>query len=375
MGYAAALAMRFTPQGGAVGAILLNMAVFGAVIAYVLQMASFIMLRVRFPKMERPYVSPLGIAGAAIAALIAILTLAMLFANRDYNKGVIGAAIWFLLGILVLRGDRPAPAGARARRGIGLRPTARAAVDMNLRALLAKASPARSGDQLAGIAAATAEERARAQMALADVPLKRFLAEPIVPYESDEVTRLICDSHDAAAFAPIAHLTVGEFRDWLLSEQASTERLTALAPGVTPGDGRGRLQNHAAAGPRQCRREVPRRHAIPIDHRPARPPGHAPAAQPSHRRSERNRSQHPGWAVLRERRCRHRRQPRQRQSGRRRGAAPHARPHPRALRHSHADLRPGPRHHADAGAARAAPRSTSCFSRSPARRRPTPRSA
>jgi ethanolamine permease len=100
MGYAAAVAMRYTPQGGAVGAILLNMAVFGAVIAYILQMASFIMLRVRFPRMERPYVSPLGIAGAVVAALVAVATLVMLFANRDYNKGVIGAAIWFLLGIL-----------------------------------------------------------------------------------------------------------------------------------------------------------------------------------------------------------------------------------------------------------------------------------
>jgi ethanolamine ammonia-lyase large subunit len=105
---------------------------------------------------------------------------------------------------------------------------------MNLRELLAKASPARSGDELAGIAAASAEERVRAQMELADVPLKRFLAEPIVPYECDEVTRLICDSHDAAAFAPISHLTAGEFRDWLLSEQATTERLSVLAPGVTP---------------------------------------------------------------------------------------------------------------------------------------------
>jgi ethanolamine ammonia-lyase large subunit len=99
---------------------------------------------------------------------------------------------------------------------------------------LAKASPARSGDELAGVAAANAEERVRAQMALADVPLKRFLAETIIPYESDDVTRLICDSHDSAAFAPISHLTVGEFRDWLLSELATTERLTALAPGVTP---------------------------------------------------------------------------------------------------------------------------------------------
>jgi ethanolamine ammonia-lyase large subunit len=71
-------------------------------------------------------------------------------------------------------------------------------------------------------------------MALADIPLKRFLAEPLIPYESDEVTRLICDSHDAAAFAPLSHLTVGEFREWLLGEDATTERLTAIAPGVTP---------------------------------------------------------------------------------------------------------------------------------------------
>jgi ethanolamine ammonia-lyase large subunit len=102
---------------------------------------------------------------------------------------------------------------------------------MNLRELLAKASPRRSGDELAGIAARSAEERVRAQMALADVPLKRFLAEPVIPYESDEVTRLICDRHDAAAFAPISHLTVGEFRDWLLSEFADPN---AIAPGVTP---------------------------------------------------------------------------------------------------------------------------------------------
>jgi ethanolamine ammonia-lyase large subunit len=105
---------------------------------------------------------------------------------------------------------------------------------MNLRELMAKASPARSGDGLAGLAAASAEERVRAQMKLADVPLCAFLREPLIPYESDEVTRLICDSHDGAAFAPVAHLTVGEFRDWLLSEQATTDRLQALAPGLTP---------------------------------------------------------------------------------------------------------------------------------------------
>jgi ethanolamine ammonia-lyase large subunit len=77
---------------------------------------------------------------------------------------------------------------------------------MNLRELLAKASPARSGDELAGIAASGAEERVRAQMKLADVPLKAFLAEPVIPYETDEVTRLICDSHSAEALAPVSHL-------------------------------------------------------------------------------------------------------------------------------------------------------------------------
>ncbi|MGJ5813433.1 ethanolamine ammonia-lyase subunit EutB [Paludibaculum fermentans] len=105
---------------------------------------------------------------------------------------------------------------------------------MNLRELLAKASPLRSGDQLAGLAAESAEQRVRAQMQLADVPLQRFLNEPIIPYESDEVTRLILDTHDAAAFAPIAHLTVGGFRDWLLSEAADGQTLAALAPGLMP---------------------------------------------------------------------------------------------------------------------------------------------
>src|SRR5215472_6810541 len=104
----------------------------------------------------------------------------------------------------------------------------------DLRTLLAKASPARSGDELAGVGASSAEERARAQIQLADVPLKTFLAWPVIPYEDDEVTRLICDSHNEAAFAAVSHLTVGDFRDWLLSEQATTEGLCALAPGLIP---------------------------------------------------------------------------------------------------------------------------------------------
>ncbi len=104
----------------------------------------------------------------------------------------------------------------------------------NLRTLLAKASPLRSGDQLAGIAAANAEERVIAQITLADLPLATFLNEAIVPYETDEVTRLIIDTHDRAAFAPIANLTVGELRDWLLSDEATTDQLASLAPGLTP---------------------------------------------------------------------------------------------------------------------------------------------
>jgi ethanolamine ammonia-lyase large subunit len=104
----------------------------------------------------------------------------------------------------------------------------------DLRALMACASPRRSGDELAGLAAASEAERVAARFALADLPLKVFLAEAMVAYESDEVTRLIVDTHDAAAFATVAHLTVGEFRDWLLSYVADAAALTALAPGLTP---------------------------------------------------------------------------------------------------------------------------------------------
>jgi ethanolamine ammonia-lyase large subunit len=104
----------------------------------------------------------------------------------------------------------------------------------DLKTLLGKASPLRSGDQLAGVAAESGEERVAAQFALADLPLRTFLADAVVPYETDEVTRLIADSHDPAAFAPIAHLTVGGFRDWLLADTTTPEILTALAPGVTP---------------------------------------------------------------------------------------------------------------------------------------------
>ena len=104
----------------------------------------------------------------------------------------------------------------------------------DLRTLLARATPARTGDALAGIAAESAEERVAAQMALADVPLARFLDESVVPPEEDEVTRLALEHHDAAAFAPVRHLTVGGFRDWLLDYATGAETLAALAPGLLP---------------------------------------------------------------------------------------------------------------------------------------------
>ena len=104
----------------------------------------------------------------------------------------------------------------------------------DLKALLAKASPLRSGDVLAGVAAASSEERVAAQLALADTPLRNFLNEAVVPYEYDDVTRLILDRHDDAAFAPLSHLTIGSLRDWLLSNEADTTALAALAPGLTP---------------------------------------------------------------------------------------------------------------------------------------------
>src|SRR5271155_4453851 len=104
----------------------------------------------------------------------------------------------------------------------------------DLKTLLARASPDRSGDRLAGLAARTNEERVAARLALADLPLKRFLDEAIIPYEADEVTRLIVDTHDREAFGAIASLTVGAFRDWLLSDEATGEELARIAAGVTP---------------------------------------------------------------------------------------------------------------------------------------------
>ncbi len=103
-----------------------------------------------------------------------------------------------------------------------------------LKTLMAKASPARSGDDLAGVSAHSMEERIAAKIALADIPLKRFLEEQLIPYEIDEVTRLIIDTHSAETFAPISHLTVGDFRNWLLNDHTTSAMLAYVAPGITP---------------------------------------------------------------------------------------------------------------------------------------------
>jgi ethanolamine ammonia-lyase large subunit len=103
-----------------------------------------------------------------------------------------------------------------------------------LKELLAKATATRSGDELAGLAAESSIERVAARMVLADLPLKAFVEEPLIPYADDEVSRLIFDGHDARAFSAVSHLTVGGFRDWLLSDEATGETLRTLAPGLMP---------------------------------------------------------------------------------------------------------------------------------------------
>jgi ethanolamine ammonia-lyase large subunit len=148
-----------------------------------------------------------------------------------------------------------------------------------LKTLLAKASPARSGDALAGLAASSAIERVAAQMALADLPLKEFLNVAVILCEDDEVTRLIVESHDPAAFAAVSHLTVGGFREWLLDERTTTAHLTRLAPGLTPE----MVAAVARTRPDRGRGEVRDRHCLPQHDRAGGATLHAPAAQSSNR--------------------------------------------------------------------------------------------
>ena len=159
----------------------------------------------------------------------------------------------------------------------------------DLKALLGRASPPRAGDRLAGLAADSAEECVAARLALADLPLVKFLEEPLIPYEADEVTRLIVDSHDRAAFAPVAALTVGGFRDFLLSDAATTDALAALAPRPDPGNGGRRFEADAQSGSDRGREKDLRRHALSHHDRPAGTSFDPAAAQSSKRRSRRHR--------------------------------------------------------------------------------------
>ncbi len=168
----------------------------------------------------------------------------------------------------------------------------------SLKDVMAKASPARSGDYLAGVAASNDGERVAAQMALANIPLTHFLNEALIPYEADEVTRLIIDTHDAQAFAPVSHLTVGGLRDWLLSEEADEDSLRALAP-ADAGNGGGGVEDHARAGLGAGGAEDPRSHPVPRHHGLARALVYPAAAQPPDRRAGRYRRQHSRRAAVR----------------------------------------------------------------------------
>ena len=179
----------------------------------------------------------------------------------------------------------------------------------DLKTLMARATPHRSGDVLAGVAAGNMAERVAAQMALADLPLKTFLTEAVVPYETDEITRLILDSHDALAFAPIAGLTVGGLRDWLLSDEADGAALAALSPGLTPEMAAAvakisRIQDLILIAAK--RRVTTRfRDTIGLPGRLASPS----AAQPPDRRPEGHPRQHRRWPAAGLWRCRDRHQP------------------------------------------------------------------
>ena len=176
--------------------------------------------------------------------------------------------------------------------------------------LMAKATPLRSGDELAGCAAESDAERAAAAWVLADLPLSTFLTEEVVPYETDDVTRLIIDTHDRDAFAPLSHLTVGGLRDWLLDVSSQPHSAQHARSGRTrsdTGDGGRGVEDHAQSGPDRGRRGRDRPRRVPHHDRGAGDPGDPTAAQPSDRRSARHRRGHPrrSAAGLRRRGDRH----------------------------------------------------------------------
>ena len=232
------------------GATLLNMAVFGATVSYVLMMISHIVLRRREPDLVRPYRTPGGTVTTGDRPRARRRGRRGHLPRGQHRcpldaRGVRGAH-----GLV--RAVQPAPPrrrrprggvrgarGGRSGRAVTVRRTTLAGTTYafaSLSDLLAKATPARSGDVLAGVAAESQQQRVAAQVVLADLPLQVFLDEQVVGYEEDDVTRLILDTHDAAAFAPVASLTVGELREELLSRAAERDEdaISGLARGLTP---------------------------------------------------------------------------------------------------------------------------------------------
>ena len=245
----------------------------------------------------------------------------------------------------------------------------------DLRTLLARASPRRSGDELAGIAAASQEERVAAQFCLADVELATFLDEPLIPWEIDDVTRLIHDQHDDDAFAPIRSMTVGELRDWLLSYDTTIDRSSrpwrgGSRPRWSPRSARSWGTRTSSSSPAKCSNVTAFRSTIGL---PGRLVGPAPA-QPSHRRPAGDHGLDRRRAAPRLRRRRDRHQPCARLTAAQPAAARHARRVDRPLRDPDAVVRARPRDDDAAVRSTTARRSTSCSSRSPAPRPPTARS-
>ncbi|SQC19825.1 ethanolamine ammonia-lyase heavy subunit [Klebsiella pneumoniae] len=212
----------------------------------------------------------------------------------------------------------------------------------SLKTLMAKASPARSGDALAGIIATSAEERMAAKMALAEVPLTDILDNPLIPYEQDEVTRLILDTHDAQGFAALRHLTVGDFRDWLLDDATDTATLQRVARAITPEMAAAvsklmRNQDLILAASK-CQVVTRFRNTIGL-------PGHLSVRlQPNHpyRRPERHRRQYARRAAVRRRGRGDRHQPGQRQLTGAGAAERHAGRYYSALRHPYPVLHSDP---------------------------------
>ena len=338
------------------GALLLNMAVFGAALSYVLMMVSHIVLRRREPDMPRPYRTPGGIVTTGLRARHRGARGHRDLPGRPHRRAVLPGRVRRLHGLL--RPVQQAPPGRQLpRRGVRGPGRRRGRAQMTytqqvsghtyqfdgLVELMAKATPLRSGDELAGCAAESDAERAAAAWVLADLPLTTFLHEQVVPYETDDVTRLIIDTHDRDAFAPRVapdrRRVPGLAARHRTPSAAAPTAIAAVAPGLTP--------EMVAAVSKIMRNQdliavaaattVTR--GVPHHDRHAGNPGDPAAAQPSDRRSARHRRGHARRPAdgLRRRGDRH--QPGHRLAARHLGPAAPARRHPAALRHPDAVVR------------------------------------